>query len=375
MEVYFICDGNKYTIEDDKIYRKYNNRRIKPTKNGLLKVKECIENIDTNIFSSPRLNEIAKKNKELYKIDILPEVLERMEKFITEEYIDLFYKNLETVRFEFEDPIKCDETNSSNETGYHDAITNVIHINSNSFDYLRLFAKENKLDFELVWKIALAHEIFHLASCNNLFDETGYIYQGLSEVNCNKRYQSSTDTIRYGISTSFTEGITQVFASYLYKDELGVNNYNKFNNTYVDQARIINQLAPMVGYKEIKKAYFKNLGMGYINDKLLRIINIRMLYNELSTNMGRLINNNLNNRIKCTSIVKIQNILLQYEIKYIEMMNKESIDDFVNNINYYFVGLWKDIDNMKLTDDTKALIDENISLFNYIQERQKTYHK
>ena len=376
MKNYIICDGNKYIIEDDKIYRIFNNRHIKPTKNNLIKVKNTIENIGKDIFSSQKLNEIAKKNKELYKIDILPEVLERMEKFIKEEYIELFYKNLETVRFEFEDPITCNDSSIHYENGYHDSMKNFIHINAETFDCLKVYAKENNLDFSLVWKIALAHELFHLASCNNLYNETGYIYQGLIELNLNKKWQTPTDKIKYGIATSFNEGTTQFFACLIYALELGDSNFNSFINTYSAQARVIAQLIPLIGREEIKGAYFKNLGMGYINDKLIRIDNLKPPYNELSTNMGRLTSETLSDIVKNTSLVRIQNRLLSYETKYFEMINdKEEKDSLVKAIEYYFVGYWKNIDNMNLSDETKALIRENINSLNYLKEKQKTYHK
>ena len=107
MKNYYILEGNMYVIEDE-IYKLFENQHITPTKSELLKVEELIKNTNKDIFSSPRLNEIAKKNNELYKIDVLPDILGRMEKFIGvlgEEYIASFYKNLETVKFKFDVPM------------------------------------------------------------------------------------------------------------------------------------------------------------------------------------------------------------------------------------------------------------------------------
>ena len=99
-----------------------------------------------------------------------------MEKFIKDENIELFYKNLETVKFEFDDPIEYIDSNNEHENGFHDAVTNIIHINADTFDCLRNFSKDNDLDFDIVWKIALAHELFHMASCNNLYNMDSIIY-------------------------------------------------------------------------------------------------------------------------------------------------------------------------------------------------------
>lgn len=377
MDEYFICDGNKYIIKDNNIYKTFNKKLIQPTVDELNKVKELIKNTNKDIFSSPKLNEIAKKNKELYKIDILPEILKRMKNFIKEENSELFYKNLETVRFNFEDPIEYIDSKNEHENGLHYPMTNIIHINADTFDFLKNFAKENNLDFNLVWKIALAHELFHMASCNNRCFETGYIYRGLTETNCNKKYQSQTNQIKEGKDNSFTEGITQLFACLIYSDELGIDNFHKFNNTYEEQARVISQLSLIISPKEIKNAYFHNLGIGYINDKLNQIYKCKLLYEELATNMGRLISNKLSDSIKNTSIVKIQSILLQYEKKYIEMNDKDKIDGIIDNISYYYIGYWDDTTNMKLSDETKKLIEENLNTFYSLYEvkKEKTYLK
>lgn len=375
MKNYYISEGNMYII-DEEIYELFEKQHIIPTKSELLKVKKLIKNTNKDIFSSPKLNEIAKKNKELYKIDALPDILKRMEKFIGEEYIDSFYKNLKTVKFEFDEPTEYIESEDHHEFGYHDSLTNTIHIYADSVDCLRTFANNNDLEFNLVFNIALAHELFHLASCKNLITESGFIYKGLSEINYNKKYPTITDEIRSGISTSFNEGITELFACVIYSNELGADKFNKFNNTYEEQARIISQLASMIGHKEIKKAYFKNLGVGYINDKLKQIDTHRLLYTSLSTYMGRLLNNQLTDINKNTSIIKIQNILLQYETKYIDMIdNIDEKKSFIDSINYFFVGLWKDMDNMNLSDEAKALIQENLNMFNSLKEKQKTYNK
>mgnify|MGYP003304260461 CR=1 FL=1 len=204
MKEYFICNGNKYVIEDNNIYKVFNKQLITPNIDELKKVKKLIKNKDKDVFSSSKLNEIAKKNKELYKIDILPDILERMEKFIKDENIELFYKNLETVKFEFDDPIECIDSNNEHENGFHDAMTNIIHINADTFDCLRNFSKDNDLDFDIVWKIALAHELFHMASCNNLYYETGYIYKGLvafdvDVVNENNKSLSGGERAEYNL--------------------------------------------------------------------------------------------------------------------------------------------------------------------------------
>ena len=377
MKEYFICNGNKYVIEDNNIYKVFNKQLITPNIDELKKVKKLIKNKDKDVFSSSKLNEIAKKNKELYKIDILPDILERMEKFIKDENIELFYKNLETVKFDFDDPIEYIDSNNEHENGFHDAITNIIHINADTFGCLRNFSKDNDLDFDIVWKIALAHELFHMASCNNLYNETGYIYKGLTEINYNKKYTCQTNQVKVGISTSFTEGITQLFSCLIYSDELGADNFHKFNNTYEEQARVISQLSLMISPKEIKNAYFHNLGIGYINDKLKQIDKRKILYCGLSTNMGRLISNKLRDNAKNVSKVKIQCILLQYEKRYLEMSDKVKNKEFIDNINYYYIGYWNDIDAMNFSDETKDLILRNLNNFYslYEIEKEKTYTK
>ena len=374
MDKYFICDGNKYIIDDDKIYEIFENQHIIPTSKELRKVKKMIKNIDQDIFNSSKLNEIAKRNKELYKIDVLPEILGKMEKVIGDEYIESFYKNLETVRFEFDDPVECDDK-SLKENGYHDSMSNVIHINAETVDCLRKFSIDNNLDFELVFKIALAHELFHLASCDNQFATTGIIYQGLTERDFNKRYSDLTTTINFGKAKAFNEGLTQLLACGLYAEELGDHNFHKFNNTYTEEARVICQIAEMVGHKNIKKAYFKNLGMGYIKDKIYEINNSKKLYDSFTTNMGRLINYDLDETVRNSSAIKIQNILLQYESNYLEIMNKDKTKEFINSVNYYFIGNWKDEINNTLSPESKLLLEENLKLFDNLKEKQKTYSK
>lgn len=371
MENYIVCDGNKYIIKDNDIFKIFNKELIIPTKSELKKVKDIINNTNKSIFSSSKLNEIAKKNKELYKIDILPEILERMEKFIGEEYIELFYKNLETVRFEFDDPINCIDYDACSEYGYHESKDNIIHINGDTFDCLRQRASIKDLDFTLTWKIALAHELFHMASCNNLYDETGYIYQGLNEINLKKRYQSPTDLIKYGISSSFNEGITQFFACSLYNKELG-DDFHDFNNSYTIQARVICQLIPLVKYPEIENAYFKNLGIGYINDKLVQINKRKLLYNELSTNMGRSCSDKSNDKVKATSIVKLQTILLQYEKAFIDLIDQDKINSLIDVIGYFYLGV---PDDVNLSDEIKMQVEENLNTYNSLKEKQKTYTK
>ena len=56
----------------------------------------------------------------------------------------------------------------------------------------------------------------------------------------------------------------------------------------------------------------------------------------------------------------------------------DNIDEkksFIDSINYFFVGFWKDMDNMDLSDEAKALIQENLNMFNSLKEKQKTYKK
>lgn len=375
MKNYYISEGNMYII-DEEIYELFEDQRIIPTRSELLKVKKLIKNINKDIFSSPKLNEIAKKNNELYKIDALPDILKRMEKFIGEEYIDSFYKNLETVKFEFDEPTEYIESEDYHEFGYHDSLTNTIHIYDDSVDCLRTFANNNDLDFNLVFNIALAHELFHLASFKNLITESGFLYKGLCEINCTNKYASHSEIINYGKAKAFNEGITQLFACGIYVEELGNVNFHKFNNTYRVESSVIYQIANMIERKEIKNSYFNNLGMGYIKYKLLEIDKNRQLYNELSSHMGRLTNYDLSESIRNSSIIKIQNILLQYETKYIDMIdNIDEKKSFIDSINYFFVGFWKDMDNMDLSDEAKALIQENLNMFNSLKEKQKTYKK
>lgn len=362
-------------MEDGDFYQILDRQLITPTPKDLKKLKSLINKFDKDIFSSPRLNEIAHKNKSLYKIDVLHEILERMEKFIGEENIDSFYRNLETVTFEFENPISCKEHSDHHENGYHDSITNTIHINAETFDYLEDFAKTNNLDYMVTLKIAIAHELFHLASCNNLSDKTGFIYQGLCDVDTTKKYDNHTSIINFGKAESFNEGLTQLFACGIYADYLGDENFYKFNNTYIDQARAISQIAYMVGHKNIKAAYFNNLGMGCIKDGLSKINSLRKLYDDLTIHMARLINYNLDDKVRDTSTIKIQNVLLQYAHNYINMIDKDKINDFISTINRYFIGNWSDEVNMTLSDESKSLLEENLRLFNGLLEKKKTYKK
>ena len=376
MENFIICDGKKFIIENDTIYKVLNNKKRKASKNELIKVKYVIENIDKDIFSSAKLNEIAKNNKVLYRIDILPDILRRMEKFIGEELTETFYKNLETVRFEFDDPMECGEFIPNHENGYHDSLNNTIHINAETFECLRIFAKENELDFNLVWKISLAHELFHMASCKNLLYETGHIYQGLNVISYTKKYNKTvTDDINYGKSNSFNEGLTQFLACAIYCNELGDKNFHDFNNSYLVQARVIGQISNIIGGRTLKRAYFKNLGMSTIHASLLQINNLELTYNQLLTNMGRLGSPKTKTITKNTSIVKIQALLLLYETPYFYSLDKENQERLIDRIDYYFVGLWKTMDNKNFSDETKALIQENLNTLNHLREKQKTYKK
>ena len=374
MKKFYICDGKKYIIEDNNVYEIFNKQLITPTINELKKVNRVIKKTNKDIFSSPKLNEIAKKNKELYRIDVLPEILERMEKFIGVDNIDSFYRNLETVKFDVEDPIECTTHDVPSEVGNHDGKTNIIQILPDSFDRLRDYAEDKGLDFDLVWKIALAHELFHMASCNNLIFETGHLYQGLGDIDFNKKYLTNTDILKKGITSAFTEGITQLFACMIYAEELG-DNFTSFCNFYEDQARIVGQLIPFVSLPRIQDSYFKNLGLSLINDKLLQIDKHKLLYDELSTNMGRTCSDRLSESVKNTSVVTIQSILLQYGMKFIEIIDKDKIPSFVRNTSAFFVGNWENMDTMNISKETKALIQENLKTLDRLKEKQKTYKK
>ena len=93
--------------------------------------------------------------------------------------------------------------------------------------------------------------------------------------------------------------------------------------------------------------------------------------------MGRLISDKLGDNTKNVSIVKIQCILLQYEKRYLEMSDKVKNKEFIDNINYYYIGYWNDIDNMNFSDETKDLIVRNLNNFYslYEIEKEKTYTK
>ena len=208
-------------------------------------------------------------------------------------------------------------------------------------------------------------------------DLSARVLQNLDFARANMKANIYDQAVLEGIATSFNEGITQLFSCLIYSGELGVDNFHKFNNTYEEQARVISQLSLMISPKEIKNAYFHNLGIGYINDKLKQIDKRKVLYCGLSTNMGRLISDKLGDNAKNVSIVKIQCILLQYEKRYLEMSDKVKNKEFIDNINYYYIGYWNDIDNMNFSDETKDLIVRNLNNFYslYEIEKEKTYTK
>ena len=383
MKNYCVLEGNVYIIEDE-IYKLLENQHITPTKSELLKVKELINNINKDIFSSPKLNEIAKKNNELYKIDVLPDILERMEKFIGnlgEEYITSFYRNLETVKFEFDTPMKCDKILSRYTGGNYDPKTNVIHINAHIIDQLRKIADEKDLYFSTMWNTVLAHELFHLASCDNkLYNKTGYIYQGLNKINFKKKF-SNIEHLMARASISFDEGLTQLFACTIYRDEIGKDKFYFFNYGWRIHARIMSQLSLMIGQDELGKAYFSHSGVQFIRNKLKQINKHKYLYNSiffllLSFYMADLADDDLADKEKHTYEIRTQNILLQYEAKYIDSIdNEEEKKSFINSIRNFFVGYWKDTKNLNINEAAVSLMQQNLDILNNLREKQKTYKK
>ena len=383
MKNYYILEGNMYVIEDE-IYKLFENQHITPTKSELLKVEELIKNTNKDIFSSPRLNEIAKKNNELYKIDVLPDILGRMEKFIGvlgEEYIASFYKNLETVKFKFDVPMKSDESISHYTGGSYDPRDNVIRICPHTIYLLKKIAKEENVDFNVIWNTTLAHELFHMASCDNkLYNKTGYVYQGLNKMNLNKKI-SRIEHLKSTISIPFDEGITQLFACTIYRDEIGEDNFNLFNYGWLIHARVMSQLGLMIEQDEIKKAYFGHSGTRFIKDKLLQINNHKHLYNSLyflllSFYMADLADDKLDNKQRHIYETRVQHILLQYESEYINTIdNIEEKNSFIKSIYDFFIGYLEEPEKLNVSDEDIDLMQENLNILNGLKEKQKTYKK
>ena len=61
------------------------------------------------------------------------------------------------------------------------------------------------------------------------------------------------------------------------------------------------------------------------------------------------------------------------------MSDKVNNKEFIDNISYYYIGYWNDIDDMNLSDETKDLIVRNLnnfySLYEIEKEKEKTYTK
>ena len=372
MEKYFISKGNKYIIKDNKILELFNGGTIEPGKDELIRVKEMIKNYGKDIFSSDRLNSIAKENPELYKIDVLPEVLSMMEGFIKDEYLENFYENLRTVKFHIEDSTTDEDEKDYSVTGFHDTKTNTIVFNLDTFEFVRNSDAEKDKDFTSSYKIMIAHELFHLASYRNSSD--GICYQGLNKYDQFSLKNHTIDIDEFRKVESFNEGTTELFANFMYH-RLDVNSYS---DGYIESVRIVAQIVNMIGIQTLKKAYFDNLGIDYIKRNLCDIINSPDLFYELFDQMGIIIDfENIDEDIRCSSVIKIQNILLRYEKEYINKLRKsksdDEIDGFIAVINKYFVGLWRDIDFLDEKD--KALANENRQLFYNLKEKEKTYKK
>ena len=177
--------------------------------------------------------------------------------------------------------MKSDESISHYTGGSYDPRDNVIRICPHTIYLLKKIAKEENVDFNIIWNTTLAHELFHMASCDNKFyNKTGYVYQGLNKMNFNKKI-SRIEHLKSTISIPFDEGITQLFACTIYRDEIGEDNFNLFNYGWTIHARVMSQLGLMIEQDEIKKAYFGHSGQVLallkINYYKLIIINIYII--------------------------------------------------------------------------------------------------
>lgn len=323
---FYFYKANKYVVEDGTIYKVINREKTKLDSNEKEELEEFISNGKNYIFKCPKLNEIAKINTELTRIDCVPMILEALEDYIPMDLKDSFYENLKTIHFKIDGYIDIDEKKSYSLT--YDSRKNIIILRGKYLGFMKKWCEENNLpieEYHLVILHALTHELLHMAS-RRVDEKKNIIYTGITA-------DPSRDIMNNNVPLN--EGITEVIADSLYFSEI-----NSRTSSYFVHSSLAYQLGMLIGGLVIEDAYFLNKGTTPIEKKLDEIEYVPerakcMLYTFANSDRPKYRQLNYYN-----SLI-VQDILLDYyKVRLKQALEKKDFDKIgalITTLNSFFI--------------------------------------
>lgn len=286
----------------------------------------------SNIFRSKKLNEIAKINPQITKVDILCSILDKIEFLIPTNLRRNFYKNLETLDIQIVKNISAENYYREEVAvgGRYDIEGNVLFLNAKE---VNLYNKKNNFNEDSMANIyaerVLIHEMLHLASSSKENDKPGIKSGVLTE-----------DEYYNVFNVSLNEGITENLTT-----KISRNKDADIKSGYDYYIKIVEQLINLVGYDTIVNSYFGNAGTKYMKYGLFKIIpdyfKAESFFFDFSTTRA---GGEINREMK--KVIMLQHILLEYFDKLADKCIKEGrgleILDLVTCLHNNFIDLGQD---------------------------------
>lgn len=295
------------------------------------------------------IENILKENKKIKLNEQFMAYLKVLEKFIPQQHINNFYQNLKTVQ------IKYNQNNMpTNANGYYDIVNNTIFLQSEQvITTLQKYNIEQKKIINSLNQLLL-HEFVHLAS-SKYNKETKELYTG---------YEIKGQQTNEGLN----EGMSEFISLSIVRPKINMN------TDYKIETDIIRQLYCIIGQNPLLESFFSNTGTDTLELELNKINSDKKKSNDLL----RLVESNYiirNSEYESDNLFNIQNILLEYFNKKLNLLQKENKQNEINELIYSYETslITPDRINQLTNLSQKYLyLEKNKQIFNEIVQKYET---
>lgn len=365
--LFFTIDGIRYVIiynnKNSQIYKQKQNEIVHLSKEEDNKIKKILNEKYNYIYNSEILNNLVNENEKLENKNYIINFLNWLEQIIPENCRTNFYNNVKSLQADLnlnfqmpENDIVLSQEYST--TGGYNTVENKLTMEEQSLKELWQISKKANQSEEFYWihyAQTLLHELSHMSS-SKYNPETKISLCGFD------RFPPKEEEDK---NRGLTEGFTEIISM------SGVPGTIEVASNYYIEACLINQLIQIIGNDAFLNAYFSNLGIKPIKEKLQNVINDEQKSFELFRNIE--FNFQIKNFDGKQNILgSIQMSILDYleqKIKtLLECNNIKEINDCLTIYEQMLITPEKLIILQKNPKNYDGL-DENLERFNYIKQR------
>lgn len=368
---YFFYNGKKYIIQYEdgniKIYTDNNGNLEALSNEEYQEINQLLNAKYGYIYNSAKLDFIVDRNPNMGQKEYIMSCLNWIENLIPIDCRDNFYRNISTLQFQpdLTIPMLDEETDSSENklAGFYDTKNNQIGITRRfQKDMWRMAQKSNNPE-DYYWhqySSTILHELLHMASVN-YNSENDFVLSGFS------RYPAEKENEK---NVGLTEGLTEVLTF------AGVPGTDEELSSYYIEARLIIQLASLVGNKLLERTYFSNLGTNPLEEKLNEIINNPNKSYALFRNIE--LNYNLKEIDEEQNVLgNIQLSMLDYLDKKVQMLIADNETEKARNLLFTYDSVIISPETLKMKGKNPSNfvgIDESVMKFELIKDKYKAYY-